>query len=227
MGKSVHTSLTESHLIHSSLYDTYVFDLDGTLLNTLDDLAASCNYALKQYGMPLKTVDEVRMMVGNGVKLLMIRAIPYGERNPQFEAAYQCFREHYLEHGLDTTAPYIGIDDMLQTLVSEGKRIAVVSNKFYEATQELVQHFFGNFIQVAIGERENIRKKPAPDTVCEALKQLGTTQTKTVYIGDSDVDIETAKNSKIPCLSVLWGFRDRDFLLQHGATELVETPSNI
>lgn len=208
-------------------YDTYIFDLDGTLLNTLNDLAASCNYALRSYGFPEHSVDDVRRFVGNGVRLLMCRAIPDGDRNPKFEDCYACFREHYLHHNLDTTAPYPGIMDMLKTLNANCKHIAVVSNKFYEATRALVRHFFGEEISVAIGERPDIHKKPAPDTVNEALRQLGVTREGAVYIGDSDVDIDTARNSGMPCISVLWGFRDKEFLLEHGATTLVSAPADI
>lgn len=208
-------------------YDTYIFDLDGTLLNTLNDLAASCNYALRSYGFPEHSVDDVRRFVGNGVRLLMCRAIPDGDNNPKFEDCYACFREHYLHHNLDTTAPYPGIMDMIKALNANGKHIAVVSNKFYEATRALVRHFFGEEISVAIGERPDIHKKPAPDTVNEALRQLGVVREGAVYIGDSDVDIDTARNSGMPCISVLWGFRDKDFLLQHGATTLVSAPAEI
>lgn len=208
-------------------YDTYIFDLDGTLLNTLNDLAASCNYALRSYGFPEHSVDDVRRFVGNGVRLLMCRAIPDGDNNPKFEDCYACFREHYLHHNLDTTAPYPGIMDMIKALNANGKHIAVVSNKFYEATRALVRHFFGEEISVAIGERPDIHKKPAPDTVNEALRQLGVGREGAVYIGDSDVDIDTARNSGMPCISVLWGFRDKEFLLEHGATSLVSAPAEI
>ena len=209
------------------MYNTYIFDLDGTLLSTLGDLAASCNYALRTNGMPERTIEEVRVFVGNGVKKLMERAVPNGEDNPAFEKTYSDFRKHYMVHNLDTTKPYDGVMDLLKELNSRGKKVAVVSNKFYAATKELCRHFFGNLVQVAIGEREDIRKKPAPDTVIEAMRQLGVTTEGAVYIGDSDVDIETARNSGMPCISVLWGFRDRDFLLQHGATTLVDTPTDI
>lgn len=208
-------------------YDTYIFDLDGTLLNTLNDLAASCNYALRSYGFPEHSVDDVRRFVGNGVRLLMCRAIPDGDNNPKFEDCYACFREHYLHHNLDTTAPYPGIMDMIKALNANGKHIAVVSNKFYEATRALVRHFFGEEISVAIGERPDIHKKPAPDTVNEALRQLGVGREGAVYIGDSDVDIDTARNSGMPCISVLWGFRDKEFLIQHGAVTLVNSPIEI
>lgn len=210
------------------MYNTYIFDLDGTLLSTLADLAASCNYALTSNGMPERTIDEVRRFVGNGVKKLMERAIPGGLENPAFDKTYADFRQHYMQHNLDTTCPYDGVMELLQELKRRGKKVAVVSNKFYAATQELCRHFFGDeLVPVAIGEREDIRKKPAPDTVIEAMKQLGVTAEGAVYIGDSDVDIETARNSGMPCISVLWGFRDKEFLLAHGATTLVERPEQI
>ena len=208
-------------------YQTYIFDLDGTLLDSLTDLELSCNYALRANGMPERTLEEVRMFVGNGVKKLMERAVPNGLANPLFDKTYQDFRQHYMIHNLDHTHPYAGIEEMLQKLIASGKHVAVVSNKFYAATQELVAHFFGEKISVAIGERENIRKKPAPDTVNEALRQLGADRETAVYIGDSDVDIMTAKNSGMPCISVLWGFRSRLFLIAHGAATFVEKPSEI
>lgn len=208
-------------------YKTYIFDLDGTLLDTLNDLHASCNYALRTHGMPERSLEEVRQFVGNGVKKLMERAIPDGLDNPLFEETLQTFRQHYLLHNLDTTLPYPGIMEMLQQLKAQGKRIAVVSNKFYAATQDLCKHFFGDTIQVAIGEREDIKKKPAPDTVLEALRQLQVTRQDAVYVGDSEVDVETARNSGIPCISVLWGFRNKSFLLSHGATTFIETPNEL
>jgi phosphoglycolate phosphatase len=147
--------------------------------------------------------------------------------NQKFEKTYADFRQHYLVHSLDTTKPYPGIMEMLGSLKADGKNIAVVSNKFYTATQELCQHFFGDYVSVAIGERDNIRKKPAPDTVNEALRQLGVGRENAVYIGDSDVDIDTARNSFMPCISVLWGFRDKQFLIEHGATTFVSSPDEI
>ena len=207
-------------------YDTYIFDLDGTLLDTLQDLATSVNYALRQHRMPEHSIDDVRRFVGNGVRRLMERAVPEGAANPAFEAAFATFREYYMEHSLDTTRPYDGIPELIHELKQRGCRMAVVSNKMMAATQELVHHFFPE-IEVAIGEHEaeGIRKKPAPDTVFAAMKQLG--QGSAVYVGDSDVDLATARNSGLPCISVLWGFRDREFLLAHGATTFVEQPLDI
>lgn len=207
--------------------DNFIFDLDGTLLNTLNDLAASTNYALRWAGMAEHSVDDVRRFVGNGVKKLMERAIPDGLDNPKFDETYATFRKHYLEHSLDTTKPYSGIPEVLAELKRRGKKLAIVSNKFYAATQELARHFFPETIEVAIGERENIRKKPAPDTVLEAMRQLGVGKEGTVYIGDSDVDIDTARNVGVPCISVLWGFRDREFLIEHGVTHLISKPEEL
>ena len=219
------------------MFNVYVFDLDGTLLDTLQDLANSVNYALRQHGMPEHSIDDIRRFVGNGVRLLMERAVPDGARNPQFEAAFATFRQHYMQHSLDTTRPYDGIPELIHELKNRGCQMAVVSNKMMAATQELVRHFFPD-IPVAIGEHEaaGIRKKPAPDTVYEALRQLGIIHhpssiihqtSDIVYVGDSDVDLATARNSGLPCISVLWGFRDRDFLLAHGATTFAEHPFDI
>ena len=209
-------------------YSVYVFDLDGTLLDTLGDLAASVNYALRTHGMPEHSIDDVRCFVGNGVRKLMERAVPEGADNPQFEAAFATFRAYYMEHAQDTTRPYEGIPETLAALKAQGCRLAVVSNKMRKATEELCRHFFPDTIEVAIGEDEaaGIRKKPAPDTVFEALRILGD-KGDAVYVGDSDVDIHTAHNAGIPCISVLWGFRDKDFLLQHGAKTFISAPSEL
>ena len=210
-------------------YQTYIFDLDGTLLDTLGDLAASTNYALRTHGMPEHSVDDVRRFVGNGVRKLMERAVPQGADNPAFNESFATFRQHYMAHALDTTHPYDGILETLKELRQQGCRIAVVSNKMMAATQELCRHFFPDIVEVAIGEHEaeGIRKKPAPDTVIAALRELGVGKEGAVYVGDSDVDIQTAANAGLPCISVLWGFRDRDFLLQHGAKTFISAPSEL
>ena len=211
------------------MYSTYIFDLDGTLLDTLTDLAASCNFALRTHGMPEHSIDDVRRFVGNGVRKLMERAIPEGEANPDFEATFATFCEHYMHHSLDTTKPYPAIMETLAELKARGCRLAVVSNKMMAATVELCKHFFPDTIEVAIGENEaeGICKKPAPDTVYAALRKLGVNKDDAVYVGDSDVDIQTAANSGLPCISVLWGFRDRDFLIQHGAKTFISAPSEL
>ena len=220
-------------------YSTYIFDLDGTLLDTLGDLAASVNFALREHGMPEHSIDDVRSFVGNGVRLLMERAIPDGADNPDFEATFATFRQYYMAHSLDTTRPYDGVPEALRELRNRGCQLAVVSNKMRKATEELCRHFFPDTIEVAIGEDEaaGIQKKPAPDTVFAALEaleslgeprdSLGSPRDYAVYVGDSDVDVETAHNAGIPCISVLWGFRDKDFLIQHGAKAFISAPQEL
>ena len=208
-------------------FDTYIFDLDGTLLYTLDDLTASTNHAMRAYGMAEHTTEEVRMMVGNGIRKLIERAVPGGTGNPLYENVYKTFINHYLEHSLDTTRPYPGIMEMLDALKAKGRRMAVVSNKYCKATEHLCRTFFGEYISVAIGESADIRKKPAPDTVLEALRRLGVSKEGAVYVGDSEVDIATARNCSLPCISVLWGFRDKDFLVKNGGTTFAESPEEI
>lgn len=210
-------------------YSTYIFDLDGTLLDTIGDLAASVNYALRTHGMPEHSLDDVRRFVGNGVRKLMERAVPNGADNPLFDETFATFRQYYMAHSLDTTRPYEGILETLAALKARGCHLAVVSNKMMAATQELCHHFFPDTIEVAIGEDEaaGIRRKPAPDTVFAALKALGVGKEDAAYVGDSDVDILTACNAGIPCISVLWGFRDRDFLISHGAQTFITHPAEL
>lgn len=206
-----------------------IFDLDGTLLNTLDDLADSTNYALSRFGYPTRTIDEVRQFVGNGVAKLIERAIPEGKNNPNFEKCLSIFKENYAQNMYNKTAPYNGIIEMLSNLKSKGIKIAVVSNKFDLAVKELCKKYFEGFIDFAAGENEaqGIKKKPAPDTVISVLNEFNFASEDAVYVGDSDVDIMTAKNSKMPCISVTWGFRDEKFLLENGATILINAPSEI
>lgn len=206
-----------------------IFDLDGTLLNTLDDLADSTNYALSKFGYPTRTIEEVRQFVGNGVAKLIERAIPEGKNNPNFEKCLAIFKENYAQNMYNKTAPYNGIIEMLSNLKSKGIKIAVVSNKFDLAVKELCKKYFEGFIDFAAGENEaqGIKKKPAPDTVLSVLNEFNFAPEDAVYVGDSDVDIMTAKNSKMPCISVTWGFRDKKFLLENGATILINAPSEI
>ena len=206
-----------------------IFDLDGTLLNTLDDLADSTNYALSKFGYPTRTIEEVRQFVGNGVAKLIERAIPEGKNNSNFEKCLSVFKENYAQNMYNKTAPYNGIIEMLSNLKSKGIKIAVVSNKFDLAVKELCKKYFEEFIDFAAGENEaqGIKKKPAPDTVISVLNEFNFAPEDAVYVGDSDVDIMTAKNSKMPCISVTWGFRDKKFLLENGATILINAPSEI
>lgn len=207
--------------------DTIIFDLDGTLLDTLEDLTDAVNYALKTYHMPTRTIDEVRCFVGNGVRNLMLRAVPQGEENPVFEEAFSTFKEYYGEHCNDKTKPYDGIMELLKTLKKQGYAIGIVSNKIDSAVKELNRKYFADFIDVAIGEREGVQRKPAPDTVLTALKELGKDKAGAIYVGDSEVDVATAKNVGIPCISVLWGFRDKEFLEEEGADKFVSKPDEV
>lgn len=209
--------------------DTVVFDLDGTLLDTLEDLKNSVNYAMKHFGYPEHTLDEVRRYVGNGILLLMQRAIPGGADDPNFEEAFRLFKEHYGKHCNDTTKPYDGIMELIHTLKNHNIKIAIVSNKADFAVKELNEIYFKDLISVAIGEKESegIRKKPAPDTVNEALKQLGSTAENAVYVGDSEVDIQTARNSGMDEILCAWGFRGEEFLKQHGAKIIIKEPQEI
>lgn len=208
-------------------YDTVIFDLDGTLLNTLEDLADSVNYALAQAGMPFRSTEEVRRFVGNGVKRLMELSIPQGENNPRFEEIFSVFREHYFVHCNDRTGPYPHIMEMLEQLKERGYKLAIVSNKYYDAVQELRKLYFADYISVAIGEKEGIRKKPAPDTVQEALLALDSDKSSAVYVGDSEVDIATAANVGMDCIVVTWGFRTREEQKRAGGKVFADDPMDI
>lgn len=208
--------------MHSSI-NTIIFDLDGTLLNTLTDLTNSVNYALEQFNLSGYSEDQVRQMVGNGVTVLMERAIPGGHSFKEFEHCLNTFKEHYEIHKKDATKPFPGILDFLEEAESAGYKLAVVSNKFDLAVKGLCQDFFSPFITTAIGESSGVSPKPAPDTVFKAMKELDVLPEQCVYVGDSDVDILTARNAGIPCISVSWGFRSRQFLESHGALLIAES----
>lgn len=208
-------------------YQAVIFDLDGTLLDTLDDLAASCNYALTQACVPGRSREEVRRFVGNGIARLMELAVPDGRENPCFQTAYDAMQSHYRTHNRIKTAPYPGVPELIARLKAEGYALAVVSNKPDTSVKPLVADYFGGEIPVAIGEREGVRRKPAPDTVYEALKELGFTSAEAVYVGDSEVDIATARNAGMDCISVTWGFREREVLAQAGATRYADAPEEL
>lgn len=201
-----------------------VFDLDGTLLNTLEDLADAVNAALCRNGLPERTIGEVCQFVGNGIRNLMIRAVPDGEANPRFEEIFSDFKNYYGAHCKNKTDAYPGIRMLLEELKLRGIKMAIVSNKVDSAVKMLNQEYFSEYITTAIGETEQIARKPAPDTVLAALRELGARKEDAIYVGDSDVDIETAKNVGMKCVSVTWGFRDRAFLLEHGAKALIDNP---
>lgn len=204
-----------------------LFDLDGTLLDTLEDLYQSVNAALTACGFPERTRMEIRSFVGNGVRNLMVRSVPDGEENPKLEECFQKFREHYAAHLNDHTAPYAGIMELLAELKEKGIPTAVVSNKSDAAVKELCRETFGDLVPLAIGESERVKKKPAPDTVIEAAAGIGVPLKDCVYVGDSEVDLATAENAGIPCISVSWGFRDKELLESLGVKMLLDTVSEL
>ena len=209
------------------MYEVIVFDLDGTLLDTLADLHASVNAALAKFSFPSRTKDEVRSFVGNGISMLMQRAI--GKKTPLFEEVLAEFKTHYGAHCMDETRPYAGILEVLKALKARGVKTAVVSNKADFAVKKLAEKYFDGLLLEAVGEDEEhgIRKKPAPDSLFSVLEKLGASKAKTVYVGDSEVDIQTAQNAGVDCISVTWGFKDREFLIENGATLLIDTPEQI
>ncbi|HCL03116.1 MAG TPA: HAD family hydrolase [Lachnoclostridium phytofermentans] len=206
---------------------TVIFDLDGTLLNTLEDLQSSVNATLSTYGYPERSLEEVRQFVGNGVARLMELAVPEQLDSEKSKEVLDNFKLHYAKNCNNKTKPYDGILTLLSDLKNQGYRLAIVSNKFDAAVKDLNQLYFSNFIEIAIGQREGVRKKPYPDTVNIALKELGSCAEEALYIGDSEVDIETAKNASLRMISVDWGFRKREELIQNGAKIIVEKPEDI
>ncbi len=207
--------------------DTILFDLDGTLLNSLGDLAASVNYALQQCGYPPRSLDEVRRFVGDGVVLLMDRAVPTGTAAANTAECLSIMREHYQTHMCNKTKPYDGICDLLTALKQRHIKMAVISNKFDAAVKKLCAEWFGEWIALAVGESETVAKKPAPAGVLSAMKTLGSSKKQTLYVGDSEVDIATARNAAIRSVGVTWGFRDRAILENARADFIIERPAEL
>lgn len=208
-------------------YTTVIFDLDGTLLNTLEDLQGSVNHAMCACGFPEHSLEEVRKFVGNGILRLLELCVPGGKENPEFERAFEEFKADYAIHCNDKTRPYEGVIGLMKTLKAHGIKMAIVSNKADFAVKTLAEIYFQGIVDTAIGQREDLQRKPAPDMVLAALKELGEEKENAVYIGDSDVDIATAGNTGIPCISVAWGFRDREFLKECGAECIVESAEEL
>ena len=198
-----------------------IFDLDGTILYTLVDLKNSMNFTLKKFGFPERTLDEVRRFVGNGIRNLIIRAAPKGTDEKTIDEMFEVFNEHYAVHCNDNTKSYDGIDELLKKLKEQKVKTAVVSNKADYAVQTLVKKYFDGLFDYAVGEKQGVRKKPCPDSVNEVLRVLDTSKEAAVYIGDSEVDVATAKNAQMDCIAVDWGFRDREVLINSGATLIV------
>lgn len=205
-----------------------LFDLDGTLLDTLDDLANSVNYALRTHHLPERSHTEIRSFLGNGIRNLMLDAVGRGMSDEAFEPVFQTFRTYYVKHCLDKSKPFAGIIDLLKALQQRGITIAVVSNKLHPAVVELNERFFKDYITSAVGESATVRRKPNPDAVLAALSELGCSKDEAVYVGDSEVDLHTAQNAGMQCMLVLWGFRDEDFLRSlPGASLFAQCPADI
>lgn len=208
-------------------FDTVIFDLDGTLLDTLGDLTDSVNSALELNGLPAISEGDTRRFIGDGYAKLIERAIPGGWDNPQFSRCLDAFKNHYPRNMMNRTKPYPGIMELLAELQKRGCRMAVVSNKNDTAVKALTKHYFEAYIQTAVGASAEIPRKPDPTSVFMALEELGADKSTAVYVGDSDIDILTAQNAGIPCVSVSWGFRDVDFLLARGAVRIINEPGEL
>lgn len=204
-----------------------IFDLDGTVLDTLEDLYLATNFALESSDFPKRSREEVRAFVGNGIRRLTELAVPDGTKKEDIDRVFKVFNEYYALHCADNTKPYDGIKEVLSKLKEKGVKTAVVSNKADYAVQALCERYFDGLFSFAVGEREGIRRKPAPDSVNEVLRVLSADKTEAVYIGDSEVDIKTAENAGMKCISVLWGFRSREMLILNGGSVFADMPEDI
>jgi phosphoglycolate phosphatase len=204
-----------------------IFDLDGTLLNTATDLENALNYALRTHHLPEKSTAETLKLLGNGIDMLVAGAIPNGKENPVFADLFQTFKTYYTAHINDYTAPYDGIMDLLTTLKAQNVKMGIVSNKFDDGVKALAHKFFADVITHAQGVTESVKKKPAPDAVFALIKELHAENEHNLYIGDSEVDIATANNAGVPCISVAWGFRSREFLQSIHAQTIIDTPREL
>lgn len=207
--------------------DTIIFDLDGTILDTLEDLKNSVNYALVKNNLPPRTLGEVRSFVGNGIRLLIELSVPSGTADNTVDKCFADFKEHYKEHSADNTKPYDGVIELLQGLKNNGYKLAVVSNKADFAVQKLVSDYFDGIFDYAVGERDGVRRKPCPDSVNVALDYLFSHKSTAIYVGDSEVDVETSRNAKLPCVAVTWGFRDKAVLEGLSPEYIIDKPSQL
>lgn len=209
---------------------TIIFDLDGTLLNTIDDLGYACNHALEQTGYPTHRIEEYPRMVGNGINNLIRRALPEPDRTEENILRVRAhFVPYYNAHNCDFTRPYEGIEELLKSLKAHGHRLAVASNKYQAATEKIVEHFFPGIFDVILGEREGIERKPNPQIVFDILGSLQPSagSIQTLYIGDSLVDRDTAKNANVPFVACSWGFVSREALVKAGVTRIIDKPEEL
>lgn len=204
-----------------------IFDMDGTILNTLDDMTDSCNFILQKYGFPLHTIDEVKYFVGNGIPKLIERALPSDVDKETFDNVLADFIQYYELHSADKTRPYDGVIDLIQSLKNHGYMIAVNTNKVESAAIELCKTYFPNLFDIISGSRKGMPPKPAPDGVYEILERANVTKEEAVFIGDSDVDLQTGINAGTDVIGVDWGFRGADFLKSQGATNIAMQPKDV
>ncbi|MCD7754065.1 MAG: HAD-IA family hydrolase [Clostridiales bacterium] len=208
-------------------YTTVIFDMDGTILNTLEDLTDAVNAMRRQEGLEPLPISHVRQSVGNGVAVLMEKTLPGGRDYPRLQQATAFYRSYYESHSQIKTGPYPGILELMEQLHRRGIVMAVVSNKQDVAVRELSRHFFGDYMTVSLGEREGLRRKPSPDMVNAVLARLGRTKEECLFVGDSDVDCATAKNAGLDCAAVTWGFRDRPLLETLGPRYIIDRPEEL
>jgi len=208
-------------------YNTIIFDLDGTLLDTMEDLTDSVNFALSKHGLPQKKVSETVHYVGNGVGRLVELSLDGGRENPLFADVLGEFRKHYSVNCCNKTRPYPGITEMLSAVKEKGIGTAVISNKYDAAVKEICRRYFGGLISFTAGERQGVPRKPAPDMIYRVLAELGAEKSGTVFVGDSDVDFKTSVNAGMDCVSVLWGFRSRAELEAAGASRFISAPAEL
>lgn len=208
------------------MYKAVLFDLDGTILNTLDDLFYSTNYALEKYNLKKRTYEEIRCFVGNGVKVLIEKAV--GENHQHLvDNVILEFKNHYKEHSLDHIKEYDGIKELLNELKRKGLKLAVVTNKFNQAAQDIINKYFNGIFDIVLGETKELNRKPYPDMCNYVLKELGINPSEALYVGDSDVDILTAKNAGLKCISCSWGFKTKDELISFEANIIIDIPTEL
>lgn len=208
-------------------YKAVIFDMDGTILNTLEDLKNATNYSLRQFGMPERSLEEVRMFVGNGIRKLVERAVPAGTSEEKIAQVFDVFLEYYEIHSADNTSPYPGILELVEKLKKSGIKTAVSTNKADVPAQELGREYFNRIFDLIVGQQDGLKVKPAPDSVNKILSILDIQKKDAIYIGDSDVDVQTAKNSGLDFIGVSWGFRGREFLKKNGAKNIVDNANEI
>lgn len=209
------------------MIDTVIFDMDGTLLDTLEDLTDATNAGLAVKGYPARTLEEIRGFVGNGVQVLLREAAPEGTAEDDLELCLETFKVHYAQHWQDKTKPYDGILSLLAALKEQGIKTAVISNKYDKAVTELCQDYFPGCFDTARGEREGVPRKPAPDGIFSILEELGSRQEAAIYVGDSEVDMDTAANAGLVSVGVTWGFRSQELLEEKGADHIIHEPAQL